>query len=308
MEKQFKILLATDYSDSVMNAERYAVQLARSLSASLTFLHVYQFPISAAPTRVLDYAKVRSDFEQSELKCLEHHRQNIFHTLGMRMDALQTECVVREGKVGREVRLEARDAEMDFVIVGTHGTSRLRKMFYGTHAWDVMRRSSVPVLAVPKEALFTDIRRIVFATEYREGELPVINYITQLAARFHADVTVLHVTNFVLSKKFEDEMFRKFHDEVISRNTYSRLDFRVAHYEDIATGLDDFCQRCEANWLVMSPEKSNLIDLLLPKVSMTRKMSFQTHIPLLSIPDFYNTEHASFWKMFELDEQYWAEE
>ena len=33
-------------------------------------------------------------------------------------------------------------------------------------------------------------------------------------------------------------------------------------------------------------------------VSLTRKMSFHTRIPLLAIPDFYNPEYSAFWKVF----------
>ena len=42
MDKKIKILLVTDFSEAVMNAERYAFQLALNINSSITVLHVYQ--------------------------------------------------------------------------------------------------------------------------------------------------------------------------------------------------------------------------------------------------------------------------
>ncbi|MBA3705790.1 MAG: universal stress protein, partial [Bacteroidetes bacterium] len=47
MKQQFKILLATDYSEEVMNSERYAVQFAEQTNAVLTIVHVYEIPFNS---------------------------------------------------------------------------------------------------------------------------------------------------------------------------------------------------------------------------------------------------------------------
>lgn len=309
MKENYKILLATDYSEASMNAERYAVQFAKAAGASLTFLHIYTFPLSATPSLPVKYEDVKRKHRESELKALEQRRDAILQALGITGDQLHTECVVKEGSAGREITRTAYDLDMDFTIVGTHGTTGFRKIFYGTHAWEVIKKSSIPVLAVPQNGLFTGIKNIVFATEYRQGEIPVINYLTGIARKFNAEITVLHVTNYPLSRKFEADMFGRFKKEVLEKIHYEKLNIRLAVDEVISSGLEKFCEECPADWLVMSPERPYLMDrIFFPEYSMTRKMSFHTRVPLLSVPDHYNPEYAAFWKIFQLDENYIDEE
>ncbi len=303
MKTRYKLLLATDYSEAVMNAERYAVQFAKNTNSWLTLLHVYEFPLSATPTKVMEYAKTTDDWRESELKRLEQHRNELFHSLSSNNYNLISNCEVQEGSVGKQIRKAAKEMDADFVIVGTHGAGGFREVMFGTHAWDVIKKSSVPVIAVPKEALFTGIKNIVFGTEYREGEMPVINFLTQFAKQFDAEVTILHATNYVLSKELERTLFEKFRTEVKSKNSYPKLNIRLVHANNITEGLNTYCEHSKTDLLVMSPEKPFLFEKIFnPVSSVTKKMTLHTHIPLMTIPDFYNPEYAEWWKLFDVDD------
>jgi len=298
MKANYKILLATDYSEAVMNAERYAVQLAKSTQSVLSLMHVYQVPFST-PTDPIGFEQTLDQIYRAEQNRLEMHRSQLFKSLNISENEISSECIIREGSAGEQIRQEARNSNCDFIVVGTHGVSGFREVFFGSHAWDVIKKSSVPVLAIPKDALFTGIKHIVFGTEYREGELPVINFLTQLAKQFDATLTVFHVTNFVLSKKFEKEMFEKFRNDINRKVTYDKLHVRMIKSDDLLEGIENFCEKEKADLLVMSPEKQLLFErIFMPSASMTRRMSFHTHVPLLSIPDFYHPEYAAFWKEF----------
>ena len=299
MKRNFKILLATDYSEAVMNAERYAVQLARDTQSTLTFLHVYKFPLAAAPTEPLRFAETKKLLEQFELTKLEKHRDNVLRALNIGLEDLFTECVVKDGSAGTTISKTGYDSSMDFIIVGTHGTTSFRKIFYGTHAWEVITKSSVPVLAIPQEAMYAGVKNIVFATEYREGEIPVINYLAEVARLLKGEVTVLHVTNYLLSKQMEADLFGRFKKEILEKVPYDKLRMKLIKDEIVSEGLEKFCAESKVDWLVMSPEKPFLMQkFFFPITSMTRKMSFYTRVPLLSIPDFYNLAYAAFWKIF----------
>lgn len=299
MEKKLKILLATDYSSIVTNAEVYAVRFAQNTNATITLLHVYEFPLIPTPVNPVEYAKTIIDYDRTELKRLKQHKNELLRALNIKNSELINERLVREGNVGKQIGKAANDIEADFIVIGTHGLTGVQKIL-GTHAWSVIKKSSIPVLAIPKGAVFKEIKKIVFATEYREGEMPAINFLTRLASRFDAEVTIVHVTNYVLTKNFEREMFEKYRRDVKSKNTYEKLEIHLAYSEDIVAGLDDFCSRTKADWLVMSTKKPILIEeLFIPGTSMTQKMSVRTRTPFLSIPDFYNPKHANLWKYSE---------
>src|ERR1044071_3624965 len=149
------ILLATDYSEAVMNAERYAVQFAKALNARLIFFHIFPAP-TVFPSQTVEYVKSidTEKIQLAEEKRLMLHRDEVFRSLHVSKEALVSECIVLEGtNVGREIRKAADEARANVIIVGTHGVSGFREMFLGSHSWDVMRKSNVPVLAIPKDAL-----------------------------------------------------------------------------------------------------------------------------------------------------------
>lgn len=301
MEKPFKILLATDYSETVMNAERYAIQLAKNTGSLLRFLHVFEAP-AANQTGSFDAEKIDYNPVLHEMKKLKEHVVTIFQSLNIKQEELNYECVIREGSAGKQIREEANEILHDFIIVGTHGADGIRQLVLGSHTWDIIKKVSCPVLAIPKEALFREIKSIVFATEYREGELPVINFLTQVAKQFNAELTILHVTSNIISEQFEKKLSGEFMAALKDKIAYPNIKMHVVHYKDILSGLADFCTRVNADWLVMSPEKPFFLEKIFdPSISLTKKMNLHTTIPLLSIPDYYNPDYEWFWKLFALD-------
>ena len=297
MDTKFKVLLATDYSEAVMNAERYAVQFAKLTNSTLTLLHVYKVPIPK-PVEATVFSEEASDFGKSELQRLIQHKDKLLNSLKIRPDELMVDCMVREGEAGKQIREVAKESDSNFIIVGTHGASGFRETMYGSHSWNVIKKSSIPVLAIPKDALFTGIKNIVFATEYREGEIPLINFIARFANTFDAKVTVLHVTNYVLSKTYEAKMFKKFREDIFGKVSYPKLSMRLIRNENIAEGINNYCLENKVDMVVMAPEKPFLLEKIFFPASMTKKMSFRTKIPLMAVPDFYNSEFSKFWKNY----------
>lgn len=302
MKKELKILVATDYSEAVMNAEHYAVQMACKESIFLRFLHVFE-PPAANQTGAFDAEKIDYIPAVYELNKLKDHVKKILDSMDCKPGEVQYECLVREGNPGAQIIEEVKETAPDFVLMGTHGASGFREFVMGTQTWKVIKKAGVPVFALPKDAYYTGIQKIVYATEYREGELPVINYISQLAERFGASLTVLHIAANMLSEEFEKKISKDFMDEVKSRIEYKPLQLRVQHATDVLQGIEDFVQRDEADLLVMSHEKPYFLERIFSPggSSAAKKMSLHTHVPLLVVPDYYNPDFAWFWRLFALD-------
>jgi hypothetical protein len=68
---------------------------------------------------------------------------------------------------------------------------------------------------------------------------------------------------------------------------YNKLTIRLLKGKDLTESLNDFCESTNAAWLVMSHDKTSLLVSLINPTSVTKKMSYQTHIPLFTIPDGY---------------------
>lgn len=301
MKKNLKILVATDYSEAVMNAEHYAVQLACREGVFLRFLHVFE-PPGANQTGAFDAKKIDYVPGAYELNKLKDHVKKIVDSMGCKPGEVQYECLVREGNPADQIVQEVKETFPDFVLMGTHGGSGFREFVLGTQTWKVIKKAGVPVFALPKDAYYTGIKKIVYATEYREGELPVVNYISQLAQRFGASLTVLHITDNLISEETEKKISAEFMDQVANRVEYQHVDLRVEHATDVLDGIEDYMERSNGDLLVMSHEKPYFLERIFnPGSSRARKMALHTEVPLLVVPDYYNPDFAWFWRLFALD-------
>ncbi|MGP8214450.1 MAG: universal stress protein [Bacteroidia bacterium] len=295
MNNNFKILVATDYSETATNAVRYAVQLANDTGSEVNFLHVYK-PAVKYPTQfaALENFDGAEEFEEREL---QQYVDDIIRSLNINADKLACKYVVRQGKAGEEICKEAIYSDVDFIVMGTHGASALHRAFLGSHTWTVIKKASIPVLAVPIEALYTGVHNFILGTEYRTGELPVVKFLSNWIKPFNGKLTLFHVSNDVFPEKFEKELLEKFNVQIKETLQDGTPDISLIYDNNLVKGLEDFCLREKASWLVMSPEKSVLWEkLIAPIISATKRMSFYTHVPLFTIPDYYNSSNFGFWK------------
>lgn len=309
MKNNYDLLIATDYSKCAAIAEEYAIQFAKKTNSSILFLHVFPPPLSI-PLDSFNPEKIEYNPLVYETKRLKEHITNILKSLNINEKEISYNYLVREGNFENEVKQEAKESDVNFIFIGTHGASGLKEILFGSNAWKIIKNSKIPVFAIPSDALkFSKIKRIVFATEYREGEIPAINYLTRLAREFEAEVIVLHVSSHVLSQEHERNLYDNFRKEALAENQYKELDMHFIYNDNIIDGINNFCLRTKTNLLVISPEKLSFIEKIFnPSDNIAKKISYNTHIPLLSIPDYYNPEHAEFWKIVEMGDAYWDDD
>ncbi|MDP1728334.1 MAG: universal stress protein [Bacteroidota bacterium] len=288
MEHNFNILMATDYSKSAGNAERYAVQFSKATQSTIRFVHIFE-PQLAGYTATFDAEKIDYNPLQYEFSKLNEHVTKLLDSLNIKPGELNCQCIIREGiNIRKQLLDEAAESKTDLIITGTHGVSELREMMFGGHTWKIIKNTNIPLLAIPENASYSEIKKIVFATEYRKNEILSIKLLTQIAKKFNAEITVLHITNFVLPEEFENKIFENFKSELKDKITYDKLNIHLKHHYSIIDGLNDYCKLKKANWLVMSPERLSLIDKILnpADISTTKHMSSHTKVPLFIIPEF----------------------
>jgi nucleotide-binding universal stress UspA family protein len=130
-----KILYPTDFSSYSNQAYLYAVGLAEANKASLTVLYVFQ--------GVREAAEAERDEEQgrkywrSQLEQIRPANPNI-----------PVSHVFLEGDPAAEIARYAADANMDLIVMGTHGRTGLERMLLGSVAEQTLRGAPCSVLIV----------------------------------------------------------------------------------------------------------------------------------------------------------------
>jgi len=141
MIKLERILHPTDFSPASRNAQKYAASFARTFAAKLYLLCVSQ-PLHLA---FLDPLMVQ-DLDTTQEAAMRENLDRLRADLSQQ--GIQVEAVMRRGSTSLEIVSFAKEAEIDLIIMGTHGWSGLEHILLGSTAEVVVRKAPCPVLTV----------------------------------------------------------------------------------------------------------------------------------------------------------------
>ncbi|HEX4588933.1 MAG TPA: universal stress protein [Gemmataceae bacterium] len=130
-----KILYPTDFSSYSNQAYLTAVALAEANKASLTVLYVYPGVVEAAEAERDEQQDRR--YWRSQLEQIRPANPNI-----------PVSHVFLEGDAATEISRYAADANMDLIVMGTHGRTGLDRMLLGSVAEQTLRAAPCSVLIV----------------------------------------------------------------------------------------------------------------------------------------------------------------
>ncbi len=192
------ILMATDFSPCSERALLHAVAAAHHFGSTLHLAHVVQ-PAAFAFVPPEGYAGSAVAIE----KAVDLARAEV----GARLNEVlrTTNCLdlnrqtwVKVGAVGETLRAIIVREHIDFVVVGTHAKTGLRKLVLGSVAEDIFRNAPCPVLTVGPHSWQSDprsvrLRHVLFPTDLSPESARALPLARGIAVDFAAAITLLHV-------------------------------------------------------------------------------------------------------------------
>ena len=130
-----KILYPTDFSTYSTQAYFHAVALAEIHGASLTVLYVYP--------GVVEAAEAERDEEQDR-----RYWRSQLEQIRPANPRIPVSHVFLEGDPATEIGRYAADANIDLIVMGTHGRTGLERMLLGSVAEQTLRAAPCSVLVV----------------------------------------------------------------------------------------------------------------------------------------------------------------
>jgi nucleotide-binding universal stress UspA family protein len=136
------IVCGVDFSRHSGMALRYAAALARRSRAHVVAVFAIDPFLSAAAAAAYDTGALGST-------SLLELRRFVRATLG-RTAAAGVSCEVVVGKPARAIVSLAGELHADLLVLGTHGLSGVKRVFFGSTSAAVLRQAPLPVLAIPR--------------------------------------------------------------------------------------------------------------------------------------------------------------
>lgn len=145
MIKLRKILYPTDFSESSLEALKYAVSFARDYKARLVLMHVVNEQIFSEG---LSLPRLEAPEALGQEMAAEAGRQMRMLIPAGELAGLDVEHVILRGMPFLEIIRYAKANEVDLIVIGTHGRSGMEHIIFGSTAEKVVRKAPCPVLSV----------------------------------------------------------------------------------------------------------------------------------------------------------------
>lgn len=277
-----RILVPTDFSETASTATDFAVQTSKVFPANITLLHSYEITSSFST----DYLGVNREFTLNMLNDIENQLDDLRRTINSQ-DDVEVDTFISTHPLNKAIEKAAEEKKSDLIVMGTLGASGLKEKIWGSRTSSVIGETKVPVMVIPHDYSWKKPRKILFATNQFQKNEKILNYIFELAGLYMANVQVTVFTDadddkaeVYLSHKREIAEYEDFLKSKYNENTLIATHITGTDFEET---VQDYIEQNDIDILVMVTWQAGFWRRLF-NPSMTRRMSYNTKIPLLAIP------------------------
>ncbi|MEJ1224002.1 universal stress protein [Sediminicola sp. 1XM1-17] len=274
-----RILCPTDFSKNAQNAIEYAIELFKKETCEFYILHTYKIEAFAMEL------SINRDLEESRKNSIgglkvtlewlsvdkgpENHKFHMVSECGDLMDTMKT-------------MIEKQD--IDLVVMGTKGSTDSRLEIYGSQTVLAMEEiRNCPVLAIPSQAVFTEIKEIVFPTNYKTTyKRREFQYLVDIAKISNSSIAVVHVLH-----KNDNLDADQIYNQNLLKDYFEDLDFEfhTVKDKDVHKGINLFIEGRGSNMVAFFNKKHSFFGMILSR-PMVKNLGYRSTIPILALHDY----------------------
>jgi nucleotide-binding universal stress UspA family protein len=256
------VIVPVDFSNSSLHAAQYAAQLlVGQYGVTLLLYHSYSKPSEA----------------EEATAGLEKLKAELMAKYIVNMDILAHE----EDDFVDGLERAARHRRADMVIMGITGKSSLSQVLFGTNTLRMAETKVCPVLIVPEGAPFTPIKNVMLTSDFKNTfnttpSAPIKNILDAFHPKLHVvNVDKDHYISLTDNYEKEKQDLRKLFADYDPEFYFMRL-------YDIDEALNLFAEDRDIDLIITIQKDANFMEKLF-KTNRTKKLSYQTKIPILVI-------------------------
>ncbi|MCU7550950.1 universal stress protein [Chitinophagaceae bacterium LB-8] len=264
------LIVPTDFSPAAENAMHYAAHLARQIEAEVLLVHVYQIPVSMndMPVILVSAEELKKNADES-LGRSAQELSNAFPGLNIRTES-------RLGDVNDELEDMSKDLHPVAIVMGSHGSSGLERLIFGSTTLSVIRDSRYPVIAVPAHYKDFSLQNVVLAADLQEGGNLPVEMITEVMQHLNTSIHIVHVTN----KEDPDTELQR--DILLNKLQSFSPTYHAVQGENVRDCIIKYLKEEKADLLLVFPHEHNLMERLFFKLHSLDIVKHST-IPVMTI-------------------------
>lgn len=273
-----KFLIPTDFSDTSKNAARYGVLLAASVPGSTIILYnVYdKIAVGSDGSPLTETDDDRKIVLNQALKNLEIELSEL--------SDVNIEYIAESGSsLVENVRRYIRHNAIDLVIMGITGATRLEQIFMGSNTLNLVNSGTCPVIIVPPDAKFTEIKNVAFASDFKNVRQSTP--IAQIKTVLNLFQPQLHIVN--VDTEHYVELTEDYKSERANlENMFSEFNpqFYFIRLYDFQDAISKFAKDYNIDLIITVPRKHSFLAGLY-KTSHTKKLAYHSDVPIVAVQE-----------------------
>ncbi len=276
-----KILHATDYSENAIPALKYALNLSEKLNASLFVIHVFDIPkifnkeLKSPYNKANDKAYITQ--QNKLINFCKYHYEGNLDELDVSFEAVENKSIIN-GIIKKAKKLNA-----DLIITGTESEKEFKELILGNIAKQLIEKAPCPVLTIPKDQCVSNIKTIVYASDFEENDICAIYNLVNVAKPFNATIKVVHVSK---KENYKELQKKNWFDKLVKEKIkYDKIETEIIFSENVFGSLKAYFADENADLLTMLERDSKGIIKMIFHSDLVKKMDSFGHVPLMSFND-----------------------
>ncbi|MFC5190610.1 universal stress protein [Algoriphagus aquatilis] len=259
------IFVPFDFSTTATYALNFAKSLATNYSKiSITILHVVEIPLSTGVGTMgggLDpipdfenqlFFKELIDLRKKQLEALEKEYANSDFTL-------RTKLIL--GNAFKGISDAIHEAKPDLVVMGSKGTSGLEEIMVGSNTEKIVRTSPCPVITIKSETDVSTMKKVVFASDFRDSADEVASRIKRIQNLFNAQFYFVVVNTPGNFESTRDSMSRI--RTFVQKHNFENIKAEVYNSLSEESGIIEFADDIDADLIAMTTHgRTGLLHLI----------------------------------------------
>jgi hypothetical protein len=164
------------------------------------------------------------------------------------------------------------------IVMGTKGSSGLKKYIIGSNTGDVITKVKCAILVIPENAKFSKITEIVFPTDFALNyNLNTLQPISEILEAYNSYLGILHISQSDKDLNTDQQKNKELLDDYFNNRKHG---FYFLTNKKIENAIQCFVESRGVDLITMVAKNLNYFQrlLFLPKV---KEISYHTDIPFL---------------------------
>ena len=260
-----KVLVPYDFSQTANYALNFALSLSANYSGiEITVLHIIETPVATGMGTMGGGLDSIPEFEnQIYFMELIEMRKRQLKEIDEKYagSSINLNTILVLGSVFKGISESISEQNPDLIVMGSKGASGLEEVIIGSNTEKVVRTASCPVITIKEETDVSKMKKIVFASDFRQSDENVANRFKRIQSVFNAQFYFVIVNtpgNFETTRESMNRIrtfVQKHHFENIKAEVYNSLSEE--------SGIIEFADDIDADLIAMTTHgRTGLLHLI----------------------------------------------